>query len=333
MAASSVNITHKTTSFIAVAQAFLTACEDQKIDDVFLAYKRVGEIIGYSGPQTSSPVQPVQTGSNVKRALTAEEAKQAKAVARERKAQKLGVKVAEINLTPQEIEKVRTEFRDLIAQGRQLPKPGASVDSTGQTPLPQRPKEKPKDPKAAKSPPKSPTVSTGTPNVGSPTMGGADASWTRVSTARRNCKRDFPLEIQNPCALHLVAYTNEFHRLTFQWDTYKTRFPQEASTKSDVFRGLVNPEGSNVPLTFAFIEVITSNLREMENQSFVTWVLQNEDGQSFFDKGRPSKACPKDLAQPIPKNVLEEIEDALSAIRRAQIQSSSMPPIISGVSN
>jgi hypothetical protein len=333
MAASSVNITHKTTAFIAVAQAFITACETQGIDDQFLAYKRVGEIIGYPlqssvSPQ-SVPVLPVQTASNVKRALTGEEAKQAKAVARERKALKLGVKAGEVNLTPQEVEKARAEFRDLIAQGRQLPKPGTIVDSTGQTPLPQRPQEKKKEKKSVK-PTTPPSTTPGTSTEGSPSMGGAEASWTRVCTARRNCKRDFPLEIQNPCALHLVAYTNEFHRLTYQWESYESKFPNEASTKADVFRGLVNTEGPDVPLTFKYLTLNVKNLRMMENQSFVTWVLQNEDSQSFFEKGRPSAACPKNLAEPIPKNVLEEIDEAFVQIRKKALQSSRLPQIISG---
>lgn len=307
MAASVNNI--KATAFIAVAQAFMTACEDNGIDDFALALERVAGVCGVNlFKPTSSQVKPEGSGiqqSVIRRNLTPDESKQAKAVARERKAQKLKVSVAEINLTPQEAEQARKEFRDLIARGEPLPTVSSiRQKSTGKTSAVPEARTSPKGQGKAEKPLKDISASEQSE------VGSADTSWTRVSTARRNCKREFPLEVSKPCGLHLVAYTNEFHRLRYQWATYKAAYPEDAKTKSDVFRGLVDPEGDKTPTTRSYLTDLVGSLKEHVNQPFVTWILQDEDGRSFFEKGRPSEVCPKKLAESIPKKVLKELSDA-----------------------
>jgi hypothetical protein len=314
-----VNITMTAKANVAVAMAFLEACEKNGVSDYRHVLKACGSTVGLDVlfkddlPNLSSGIAAIQVKETepakalTRRSLTPEEAKQAKAVARERKAKRLGVSVTEINLTPQEADAVRAEFRALIERGEKLPSAkevrSGSLKSEKQQPekktflvtgLPQRMD--------------SPLRKQATPDAGSSSPKGEDTAWTRVKGAKTDCMRNFPIKIENPCGLHLVAYTNCFHRLQYHWEKYRIEFPQDASSKKNPYVNLADPEGKELPKTRNYLEGLTLGLRQHVNQPFVTWVLQDEDGRSFFDKGRPSvEHCPEILRPVIPKDILTEL--------------------------
>jgi hypothetical protein len=317
----------KFSAYTRVCQAFIQACESEGVNpvDCLLAiagfldvsieasgHSQAGAVSSASTPSVSQPASAIK--------LTKEQAEEAKRLAREEKARKAGLKPSEVNLTPAEAKNAKAQMRKRLAAGEtvvSLTKPSAnnnklttkSASKSGVNPsVASAPGPK------TKSSPSTPSLKeeieevTGSGKKPKPVgvqnepTGDRATAKTRLETARRNCLRNSPASQEDPTVLHLVAYSNHFTRLLRQWTQYQTDY--EIGQMLDPTRNLLNP--FTLPKTRGLLEKAVRGLRQ-QGDSPGTYILQSDDGSTFWDKDKPSRACPHSLSAPIPPEVLLEI--------------------------
>lgn len=282
----------KFSAYTRICQKFLAACDEEgvSVGEAFTA------LYGFFKPQlpeevrapsaSSNPSTPAKTATA---ALTREEVEEAKKVARRDKAKKFGLKESEVNLTPAEAREAKAAFREMKAKGNiPLASPKASKEEVKPHPS---------------SAPKAPSQSTEAPKISEPERGvktGTRATAkTKLDNVRRLCLRSNPAALETPCGLHMVAYANHFSRLKSQWDAYRSQYAD--TNMLSPLRGLPNP--TKPGLINDYFQDLVKGLRQQSDSSG-TFVLQDENGGSYWDKDEPSEHCPADLRRSIPVDVL-----------------------------
>jgi hypothetical protein len=264
-------------------------------------------------------------------------------VAREKKAKRLGISPSEINLSPAEAKEAKTAMRKKLSSGGQDRPAEARAPKVENIQLKSVPSKSPAPPASLEKVPK-PKVPLPAPAFTRPDMikrsggvnsqkeeellGNEDAlsdpdmsgsvikkkvgtqlqktgsratAKTKIDNLRRLTLKSLPTAVIDPVMLHLVAYGNHRNRLARQYQEYKNLY--EDSGMLDPLRGL--PPLSSLPRSIlrAWIEA-TESLRE-SHDSPGTFILQTESGGSFWDKEKPSEACPKSLLVPLDTDLLE----------------------------
>jgi hypothetical protein len=270
----------RASALIGVTQEFVKLCEERKVD-IFEAWKCVGNSLSLfskvSLPQTSAQAAPTQVK------LTKEEATQATREARESKARRLGLNPTEVNLTPVEAQLAREAWRARKTGSPRAPNtPVLSARPVGGE--------------------KKGLSTTQSSQLPTPLKGVRDTAKTRIDTLKRNLSKQIPTSKEDPRSLHLVAYANSYSRLRSQWKTFQDSF--NVSNMQNPLEKF--PDPFTLPKTGKLLEEAVEDLRP-QTDSPNTWILQDGEGKSFFDRDRPSAVCPKRLALPIPMDVLTEL--------------------------
>jgi len=277
-------------AYAKVTQKFLSICEEEGVNpkDCLLAICRMFDITPKSdqvGSLVKLPIPgPVQ--------LSADQVAEAKRIARKEKATKLGLGPSEVNLTSDEVKLAKKAFRERLQQGESIP---LTVSS--------RKSKKEKGNKGENiSPPPSPTQS---PQLQKPASsqsgieGLRSTMKTRLETVKRLTLRHHLAAIRNPTNLHLLAYRNHWVRLQEQWVSFQGGY--NTSNMKDPFKDLPDPFKGDLN---DYVMKISAGLKT-QSSSPRTLVLQNEDGQSFWDKDQPRiGVCPDILVRPVDDKIL-----------------------------
>jgi len=285
-------------AYTRICQKFAQACEEEKVHpkDCLLAIARMLDL---NLVQASTDPAPSTSKKTENIQLTKAQVEEAKRVAREEKAKSLGVSPREINLTSQEAKDAKTRFREKLLTGKypvSIPPKGGNGSE-----------KKKKDPSTdgSVSPPQGKLESpTSKKKVGvqQDKTGSRATAKTKIDNLRRLTLRSLPIALESPSALHLVAYANHRSRLSRQVDEYRSLYQE--SGMMDPLRGLPDPWLGN--FTRKYLSEVTKDLREQKD-SPGTFVLQNDNGGSFWDRDIPSMECPSVLREGLPEEVLKEL--------------------------
>lgn len=306
----------KFSSYTRICQKFALACEEEGLEpgDCLLAIARLLDLPTQATTLPASSLAPMPAG---KIQLTKEQAEEARKVAKEAKAKKLGLSPKEVNLTPQEAKDAKAQYRKRLVSGATAPKTGPTAGGNDST------KKNKKVPSLVTTvtgedlsetfPAKldegvspRPLSSDSKKKVGvqQDKSGSRATAKTKIDNLRRLTLRSLPTALDLPSALHLVAYANHRSRLSRQWEEYRRTY--ESTGMLDPLRGL--PDPWLLYKTRKFLALVTKDLRE-QNDSPGTYILQSEDGGSFWDRDKPSLACPSYLKDLMPEEVIKEMEE------------------------
>lgn len=329
---SSANLA-KLSAYTRVCQTFVSACEKESVDpvDCLQAISRMLDI-----PRSTTPSQLAPPPKPKTVQLSKAQVGEAKQLARSVKAKKFGVSASEVNLTSEEAKEAKARFRDLVYQGKDPKKSwGNDLPVQPGNPSPQNPSNSKNSGPPQTSPLKSVLPSqqgsvpqatqqrtyvnpTGKGQVDKPDpqtakkqvgiqldkTGSRATAKTKVDNCRKNCLRQFPLAMDEPTVLHLMAYANHRNRLARQWEEYQKTY--EYSGILDPLRGL--PDPWKQPKTSEKLRYIVATLGLREQfDSPGTYILQSEDGGSFWDRDMPSALCPEILKAPLGHEILHEL--------------------------
>jgi hypothetical protein len=265
-------------ALIGVTQDFVTLCEKRGVD-LLKAWNAIGRTLNFF-TEVRSPKSEPKASTSVK--LTKDEATKATRLAREAKAKRLSMQPSEVNLTPEEAQQARENYRKTKTMSKSVvgsqPVPGPTLTLVASKP-----------------------GKANTSNTSVTAQGARDTQKTRIETLKRNLKRQIPTSKEDPRFLHLVAYANSYSRLRSQWEDFKGKFD---------YSNMLNPL-EKLPDPYSLRSVkLTDHTAGLKPQidSPNTWILQEKEGQSFFDRDKPSKVCPERLAKPIPPEVLAELD-------------------------
>lgn len=244
--------------------------------------------------------------------LTKDQAKAAKESARAKKALRLGVTTREVKLTSQEVKQAKSEARALLVneyfhspKGSSSPLQSSSSSGEEDYSPPQSRRVK-KERRESVSPARnSPTVRARTVSEKS---GSRATHKTKLDNIRRLCLRMSPLSCERPTLLHLIAYENYRNRLEYQWKEYRQLY--EPTGILSPIRGL--PSARSLSSLRLLYEGTISRLRE-SSDSPGTYILQDTDGSSFWERDNPSRNCPEFLKRRIPEDALKEIRDFMKS--------------------
>jgi hypothetical protein len=226
-----------------------------------------------------------------------------KAAARTAKAKKYGLPEREVMLTPAEVDEAKRVARDskkLRLQSKLFEDSKASNTTNNSVPVRKFPGTFPSQEWRAiiglKLEPEDPPQYTA---HGGQKTGSRATALTKVKTARRDCKQADPSLVDDARFLHLVQYVNCWSRLRSQWETFKTQFASQ---------GLKSPMRGLLPATDERVQDCLSTisyLLEQQADSNKTYILQDtETGASYWSGGMPSAACPPELRDRLPPDVL-----------------------------
>lgn len=307
-----------------VIQKFTEACREEKIslseavsaivrlvgignlDSALLAsISQTGNIqFGNSVPLKSTPTE----AKNIQ--LSKEQVEKAKELARIEKAKRLGISPKEVNLTPQEAKEAKANYRLKLAgqqtsnSSRVAPTDATKNKAKAPTPVPDSGKEG-KEEETSSSKPTHREPGKKPVGVQMDPTGSRATMKTRIDSFRRSCLRTLPTAVADPTALHLVAYSNHWNRLSRQVAVYRSQYSD--SNMLDPLRGLPDPKGDQMPEANKLLADVTRGLRSQSDQPG-TFVLQSDSGGSFWQADRPSSICPPELAAELPEAVLGEFE-------------------------
>lgn len=288
----------KASAYTQVCQKFLTACEDADIDPGE-CLQAIARFIGVPlSTSTNAPgLNPLVTPFKVQ--LTKEQIDQCLVEARKAKAKEWGKEAAwkEINLSSKEAKDAKAAARLKVSKGEILPSTSAPKKES---------KPSTESKKGGSSALKSPDDNSGEDKkkvgVQLAPSGARQTMKTRIDMFRKNALKGSPVVHLEPKVLHLVAFVNHINRLTNQWATYQKTY--ESSGMMNPLRGL--PTLGTLLRVFEPLEAILSRLREMPD-SPGTYVLQSDNGASYWDEGEPSEACPDFLKERLPEETVKQL--------------------------
>jgi len=284
----------------------MEACKDHKVDPS-VAYDKLGYMLGeIRASSQSTPSANVAVTAPKAIALTPQQADEARRIAREEKASRMGVTSKEVNLTSAEAKKAKEMYRLKLqgvgqkpATGQQATKQVSTGKGIGAT---------------APSPSSGQPLVVNIPQVKRPKEGKAEAinsdltgsratAKTRLDNFRRICLKQNPIASADPVVLHLVAYSNHRRKLAAQWEKFKNEYSHEGML--DPLRGL--PDPWKMEVNSRILESVTKFLRPQADSPEI-FVLQTEAGSSFWDRDMPSQACPEFLRVSYPGEAYNEFE-------------------------
>jgi len=312
----------KFTSYTRVCQKFIEACTDCDVEPIeaLQAIARFLNVpIGTTGSGVSLTSTNVVTKADPNKVqLSKPQVEEAKKQARAEKAKRLGLTLSEVNLTSAEAKEAKARMREKVAGVSQPPfHPGNSQKGKGgakpQTTTAASQKVSGPDSKEEVEDNSLPLAQDlGTP-IGqrnqAPQSGARSTAKTRIDNFRRNCLRQNPATIVDPTFLHLIAYRNHYSRLARQWAEFKQIYGSAGVLNP--LRDLPNP--LSLPKTEKSLLGILSRLRE-QSDSPGTYILQADNGASYWDRDMPGKACPDFLSELLPPEVVAEFLDASGAV-------------------
>lgn len=270
----------KLSAYTKVTQKFLDACQEEKVEDVEECLLHILSILNPSSLAQSGPTVSA-TSASTPRELTKEQVQEAKRLARKEKAERLAVSISEVNLTSEEVKAAKTRFRESLSRG--------AAPSVKQTKQPSGKGPTESIPQKVNEPSSVQTEKGGT--------GERSTGKTRVQDARRAVKHASLTAIENPTNLHVLAYWNHFIRLREQWESFKSRFGTDSM--SDPYRDVLVPDRH--PRLIDFIKQLATEGHIRKQNNSETYVLQNSEGRSFWNKDRPhSEFCPPSLRASVP---------------------------------
>jgi hypothetical protein len=296
----------KISAYTRICQKFASACGEEAVDpvDCWLAIGRFLNVQPTAFPSTA-PESPRGSARNI--ALTPKEAEEAKRLARIAKAKAKELTPKEVNLTPQEVKIAKAQYRERLQASssqprvpisgnvsqvrKRSPPPPTTVGDGGKPPT----SEKLETPTSSEIPKKK-------VGVQQDKSGSRATAKTKIDNLRRTTLRSNPIALDLPSALHLVAYANHRHRLLRQWEEYCKIY--ESSGILDPLRGLPDPwKGTKVR---NYLSLVSAGLRE-QSDSPGTFILQSDSGASYWDRDKPSEACPDLLQKAIPNDVMDDL--------------------------
>jgi hypothetical protein len=301
----------KATAFTKLAGAFVDKCEELHIEpkEGILSLARFFDV-PITLPVTAVPNQ---SPNGVK--LTPEEADKARQAARSEKARRLGLTPQEVMLTPDEAKKAKAKAREAKASGQPI---GASNlgSHSGVPPKSSSTsvvdKGKGKEVNEASS---STSGSSSGPKLAviepSLTDMVRKTSKTRLESARKNAIRSLPTSVSEPSYLTVVNYSNTWRRLSGQWDIFRGQF--NTGLMKNPLSGLPDPwDSDRMPLCSKAIKERTVGLH-FHMSAPGTFILQDGEGRSYWDKDKPSVYCPNFLSEALAPQILEEFEKAIAS--------------------
>jgi hypothetical protein len=301
----------KLSAYTKIAQTFAESCQQNNLEplDAWLA---IGRFFGWSAgiipANLSQGVTVGSGGSQVpvqgKIALTQKQAEEARRLARNEKAARLKLKPQEVNLTTPEAKQAKAAYREALLKGTPLNKVEFLKNDSSTKPLSSAAPSgnSQKESKKEKVPAKqelSPTqkAADGKKEVGVQLdkTGSRATAKTKLDNLRRTTLRGLPSAIEDLRLLHLVAYVNHYNRLARQWEEYQKTY--QSSGMLSPIRGLPAVNTLDERLQ-SLIQEGVKGLR-MQNDSPGTYILQAENGASFWERDIPSKDCPAILQKPL----------------------------------
>jgi hypothetical protein len=295
-----------------VCTKFIEACEVEKMDpsECLQAIARFLGVAIATSFSSSSPVSTSslsQPGKTTQIKLSPEQAETVKREARAAKAKILGLRPNEVNLTPKEAKDAKAAARAKLEKGETIvptKKKENSPSISNQASAKALSDEKKSEPRVVevKENTPSPRLQRDPNEKDLPKSGQRATALTKVKAMRKHCLQTVPTAILDPRVLHLVAYSNHLNALARQWNEFKECF--EHSKLKNPLGGLPDPWKLNE--CKAILNRVKSQLEE-QSSSPGTFTLQN-DGKSFWDRDKPSEACPADLRESLPKSVLDEFD-------------------------
>jgi hypothetical protein len=254
-------------------------------------------MIGATLGSDASPERSTSSAPNRIQRLTAEQAKEAKKIGRQEKAERMGVSASEVNLTPEEAKKAKAAFLDRLRSGKgeshHQNRKKSEKSNASPPPGKQTPSSDTKLPKGTAS------------KEGSNSDGGSRKTFvTRLKDARRAAQHAMLSAIENPCNLHIVGYWNRFVKLEEAFEALKN-VGHDMTHLADPFRGLVKIR-DNDKLSEYFSKVVKVAGLQTQTDSPGIYILQSQEARSFWEKDRPSTTdCPAILQEPVPSWVDE----------------------------
>jgi hypothetical protein len=233
--------------------------------------------------------------------LTKEQVEEAKKEAKVAKAKRIGngVTPRDVALTPPEIKEAKAAFRRKLQSGA-----GPVINRTHQAaPVETPPSKKGEflpEVKASHSLPSEKDVEQPSSSLKKKVgvqlapSGARKTHKTRIDNCRKVALQHNPAALAEPTLLHVVAYCNDFVRLSNQVESYSELY--ELSGMMNPLRGLPTP---------TVLGTICKDLNEVlqrlqkQSDSSGTYVLQSQDGGSFWNQDKPSTACPEFLRRPL----------------------------------
>jgi len=239
----------KLSSYNRVCQVFLDACVMEGLDvkDTLTFISNfldvpVGTSSQNSKPPSSGSVGVPKMAPPVM--LSQEEAKSARAKAREAKANRLGVHPTEVKLLPKEAEEALARARS-EKQMRMYP---PTSQPPKQTSVPKVPSSQPpmyggrEDPEVWTPRESRDDHPPGYYGSGGVKSGQWSTTKTKLKECRHSCLQAWVSSVTDARVLHLVRYTNDFARLRSQCEAAKVSFTKEYFGLADPLRGLINPD-------------------------------------------------------------------------------------------